>query len=633
MTYNWYDTRASTWYEGYGPMGEEGGDTTYNNTGSFVDLTTLTAGTDDYNTALDAITNNILGLFEDKGITAEQAKESDNFKALLDKAKAGDTKGAFQGAASAVTSAETRGDLWGASVEEGGDALKGKSFLEAVKAGDIKDATVSDLFTTGFLRDDAAMAADTSGKQYWDHRLAGTGGYGEAMSIAEIAASFLASDEAQVRDIYHKEYAREADTAGLNYFLTSNDESITGISDAQNMLNIISYRGEDLNNDGVITKEEQAKSKYNVSAETSVRDDMQNILGLVSKEAHKANNPFFTAANNEDVAKYVDYIRDARSSTGTFQEGELASNIDATTGERIKGQGVYDDSSDEMLFTNTHLAYRGLTKDALNQGDVDDWDEDGADPTYMGRFATNAEIKAYMDAHMEGDSGDLKAAQDSGKFIRGDDELKASDDMNEYGKNVFASVMDKKWGALTHEKEKTLDDYVPWDKVKSPITVGTDPITGDPIITGGSTNVTKTEIEKLINKDNLDIWKKNSSLWSPTAEIPEDKGPTGEDGWRIDPSKPDLPSSILVNRRNIDYMPNVSSDVQDTSGYGQAKTQFDQAVAGTPIARTAQGTTGQRFTGTSAKGVRMKRSKASRMGTIRGTKQLGREQQTKSLNI
>ena len=81
-------------------------------------------------------------------------------------------------------------------------------------------------------------------------------------------------------------------------------------------------------------------------------------------------------------------------------------------------------------------------------------------------------------------------------------------------------------------------------------------------------------------------------------------------------------------------MPNLTSDVQDTSGYGQAKTQFDQAVtAAAPDIRTAQGQAGQRFTGTSAKGVRMKRSKASRMGTIKGTRQLGREQQTKSLNI
>ena len=126
MTYNWYDTRASTWYEGYGP----GAGSTHSNTGSFVDLSTLTEGTADYDAALTSVTNNILGLFEDKGITASQAQQSQQFKDLIAKAEAGDTKGAFQGAAAAVTSAEDRKDLWGADVSEGGDINRGKSFFK-----------------------------------------------------------------------------------------------------------------------------------------------------------------------------------------------------------------------------------------------------------------------------------------------------------------------------------------------------------------------------------------------------------------------------------------------------------------------------------------------------------------------
>ena len=69
MTYNWYDTRASTWYEGYGH------DETSSAAGSFVDLSTLTKGSTDYNQALEAVTNNIIGLFEDKGITSTQAQK------------------------------------------------------------------------------------------------------------------------------------------------------------------------------------------------------------------------------------------------------------------------------------------------------------------------------------------------------------------------------------------------------------------------------------------------------------------------------------------------------------------------------------------------------------------------------
>ena len=126
MTYNWYDTRASTWYEGYGP----GGGPSSANAGSFVDLSTLTQGTDDYNKALDAVTNNIVGLFEQKGITAAQAQNSQQYQDLIAQAQSGDTKGAFQGAAAAVTSAADRGDLWGADASEGGEAAEGEEAAE-----------------------------------------------------------------------------------------------------------------------------------------------------------------------------------------------------------------------------------------------------------------------------------------------------------------------------------------------------------------------------------------------------------------------------------------------------------------------------------------------------------------------
>ena len=82
-------------------------------------------------------------------------------------------------------------------------------------------------------------------------------------------------------------------------------------------------------------------------------------------------------------------------------------------------------------------------------------------------------------------------------------------------------------------------------------------------------------------------------------------------------------------------MPGVKPDPFDETPYGAAKKEFD-AEAGIlrpqVMPQPKAQDVGQRFTGTSAKGVKMKRSKAS-MGTIRGTKQLGREQQTKSLNI
>ena len=589
MTYNWYDQRASTWYEGYGP----GGGPSHTNAGSFVDLQTLTQGTADYNTALDAITNNILGLFEQKGITAEQAKASKDYQDLIDKAKAGDTKGAFQGAAATVTSAADRGDLWGADASEGGDAMRGKSFLES---GVTETTTIADLYQSGFGR-----AGDAEGTAYWQEQLDG------GMSIQDIAASFAASDEAQVRDVYHEQYGRDADQAGLDYWL-ANDESVSGESDADLLERVITYRGEDQDGDGKVDQNERLTSTYNMSAETLVRDDLQNILGQVSNQDNRANNPFFTDANNADVQRYVDHIRDARTDDMVDEHGA-----------RLAGVGNQDASYDDSLFTNTHIGYRGLTMDSLNQGDADDFrgldldgdgqvtgDEITANPTGMGRFGTVAEVKEYMDQHSGVDSDDLTAAQGSGAFQRD------YGSTNAYGQKVFDSVHPKLWGAVTAEDPNK--KYVPWQ---------------DPF--GGT--VTKKELEALTLPENLDTWKKNSSLWMPSQGTGKGKGPIGEDGWRIDPTTPDLPTPLPVDRKDINYMPNVSSDVQDQSGYAQAKKDFDASIQNAYTRQAAQGQVGQRLTGTSAKGVKMKRSKASRMGTIRGTKQLGREQQTQSLNI
>ena len=588
MTYNWYDTRASTWYKGYDPNTGTG-----TNAGSFVDLSTLTEGTADYNKALDAITNNIIGLFEQKGITAAQAQASDDYKNLIAQAKAGDTKGAFQGAAAAVTSAADRGDLWGADASEGGDVMRGKSFFDNVS----DTTTIQDLYTQGF--GDTVDEIDAEGLKYWEDRLAGTGGHGEAMTIQEIAASFAASDEAQLRDAYHAQYGRDADDAGLDYWLKSNDESATGISDVDNFLNAVTYRGEDQDGDGIVSAEERLTSKYVVQDETKIRDDFQNIMGQVSNEANKANNPFYTAANTADVFKYMDHIK---ASGGDA--------IDPVTGERIAGVGNKGASYDNALFTNTHIGYKGLTMDAGNQGDVDDWDADGAQPTMMGKFSTKAEIKEYMDEHMGGDSGDLAAAQASGAFSRD------KQDTTAYGQKVFDSVAKTTWGAVTNERSKVPDDYVPWE----------DPFGG---------KMTKEEAEKLIHPDNIEVWKKNSSLWQPDVTLPDPPGGgTSPDDWRPTPTTPDLPTNLQVSRSDINYIGGVSSDVQDRSGYQAAKRQFDNSTIRLPyIQQAAQGQVGKRLTDTSAKGVRMKRSKASRMGTIRGTKQLGREQQIKSLNI
>ena len=84
-------------------------------------------------------------------------------------------------------------------------------------------------------------------------------------------------------------------------------------------------------------------------------------------------------------------------------------------------------------------------------------------------------------------------------------------------------------------------------------------------------------------------------------------------------------------------MPNQPADDFSSTPYGAAKDEFNinppREEKDIPKPELATQAVGQRFTGTSAKGVALKRSKRSKLGTIKGTGQLTREQQTQSLNI
>jgi len=589
MTYNWYDTRASTWYEGYGP----GAGSSYKNKGSFVDLQTLTEGTADYNAALDSITNNILGVFEDKGITAEQAKASGDFQALIDKAKAGDTKGAFQGAAATVTSARDRKDLYGADLSEGGEQGYGASFLEDVKSG-AATGTVTDLFTKGFLRSENQMALDTQGLKYWEDKLGTTDASGKTWTIDKIAESFLESEEANIKATYHDQYGREVDEAGLTYWMNVSGDMDSTQTDHG------AFDASDLVARSLAERDTQYEAH-----ETTYRDEFRDALGQSSRTEDRHPDfggtnadasPFFNAAEYSDVMNYM---------TNNKSVAENITDINMRmTGRDAYSQGDQDD----------YLA----AIDTDGDGELTTADERTHDPTYMSRFGTKDEIRNLIDEFKAGGGTfSIDGMPDDVSTWSKEAREKGHPGMQDFLEFGFKKVMGDKWDALTHERTKTLDDLVG-------------------ILPHGE--LIPEHAERLLATENLPEWKKKSSLWRPTGTMPgdgTDGGGISPDDWRITPTTPDLPTPLPVDRKDINYMPNVSSDVQDTSGYGQAKTQFDQAVtAAAPDIRTAaQGQVGQRLTGTSAKGVKMKRSKASRMGTIRGTKQLGREQQTQSLNI
>ena len=150
------------------------------------------------------------------------------------------------------------------------------------------------------------------------------------------------------------------------------------------------------------------------------------------------------------------------------------------------------------------------------------------------------------------------------------------------------------------------------------------------------------DIQHEYDEDGNIISTTESNVWSLLKAGTQDYGPEDPNKPEVpelpeDPEDPEDPNDgIVVTNKEVDYTPELTSDVEDNSSYGASKEAFDNAAAGidTPgpdmFIRNSQGMT----TGESAKGVRLKRSKKFKTGeSALGTKQLGRQLQIKSLNI
>ena len=238
--------------------------------------------------------------------------------------------------------------------------------------------------------------------------------------------------------------------------------------------------------------------------------------------------------------------------------------------EEVIGAAQTDADGNVISGSGGILYNRGDYMDAYNQYDVDDWD----DPHVEGGPDANPTGMGRF-----GSLQDIQAAIDRGE---------TPDDVRRIrGANP--------WGALTHEKFKKFGDE------------GT----------------------------SQDLYNQASNFTS-TYWAPDRTTYPGQGDWTPNvPTKPGIPGDMPVDRRQIEYMPNQQADQFSSTPYGAAKQEFDteQSKIQVPTQPLASATVGQRLTSTSAKGVKMKRSKAATSNRSRGTKQLGREQQTQSLNI
>ena len=546
MTTSFKDTMGADWYLGYDDKV---------NTSNFVAIGTMSDGPAK-DKAIALAEEHIIGMLKEKGVTRDQILNpntdvNDIYEDAMKAIKASDsnvaTRNVFQDVAYSTTSDADRDNDWA-----GGGREYLRSLAEDPTTLEVKGPAslneIADLYRQGFGRE-----PDREGLLYW-----GSSG----ASLRDIATAFKDSEEANIRTSYSKHYGRDIRDEGLNYWLEHTGED-TYSADKDDRVDTLSQAegsaAKAFDASDLVERSLADRSNEYRQYETSIRDHGWLTMGQASSEAQRATLPtntkgkqLFTDMETEQV---LDWIGKIRSGDMTLQ--------DVTN--------TLTDRSDRMSAFNEGDTDDYTTKDINGDGIISEDEKQTGTPTGMGRFASLQEIQETIDS---GETPD----------------------------QIRERLGMQRWGLLTHENEKALEDFkrtsADYDKYR-------DTYTGNIPTPGGI-------------YDNPTPGTGTGTGWTP--EVPD---------------KPGIPPKPPVDRTEINYMPGVKPDPFDETPYGAAKKEFDttKGQGQLPIKPLATQQVGQRFTGTSAKGVRMKRSKASRMGTIRGTKQLGREQQTKSLNI
>ena len=542
MTTSFKDTMGADWYEGYDDKV---------NTSNFVAIKTMAPGPAK-DKAIALAQEEIIGLLEQKGVTRDQILNpntdvNDIYEDAMKAIKASDsnvaTRNVFQDVAYSTTSDADRDNDWagGGSDYISNLADKGSS------TGAASLNEIADLYRQGFGRE-----PDREGLLYW-----GSSG----QSLQDIATAFRDSEEANIRTSYSEHYGRDIRDEGLNYWLEHTGED-TYSADKDDRVDTLSQAegsaAKAFDASDLVERSLADRSNEYRQYETSIRDHGWLTMGQASSEAQRATLPtntkgkqLFTDMETEKVLEWI----------GEIQAGNM-------TLQDVSNQ--LTDRSDRMSAFNQGDSDDYTTKDINGDGIISEDEKQTGTPTGMGRFASLQEIQETID------SGETP------------DEIRERLGM-------------QKWGLLTHENEKALEDF----------------------------KRTSADYDKYRNTYTGNIPTPGGIYDNPT--------PGTGTGWTPEvPDKPGIPPKPPVDRTEINYMPGVKPDPFDETPYGAAKKEFD-AEAGIlrpqVMPQPKAQDVGQRFTGTSAKGVALKRSKRSKMGTIGGTKQLGREQQTQSLNI
>lgn len=392
----------------------------------------------------------------------------------------------------------------------------------------------------------------------------------------------------EIADLYRKGFNREPDAEGLTHWLSSG-QSLSDIATA--------FKN---------SEEAGIRSAYSDEYGRDVGDEGLNYWMNVSS----ATDATATDHNAFDATKLVQKSLSSREYGDTQFETSIRDqgwNVLGQASSQAQRDTMPTNQAGQKLFTDMEteqvldwvskvrsgdmsledvgkiIADRGDRMDAFNEGDSDDYttmdingdgiisenEKQTGSPTGMGRFASLKEIQETIDS---GETPD----------------------------EIRERLGGQQWGLLTHENQKELKDF---ERTSADFDKYRNAFTGNLPTTGGIYDT-----------------RPNLPIPDSTIQIPD---------------KPGVPPKTPVDRTAIDYMPDVKSDSFNETPYGAAKKEFDttKGQVQAPTQPLASPTVAQRFTGTSAKGVALKRSKRSKMGTIGGTRQLTREQQTQSLNI
>ena len=423
--------------------------------------------------------------------------------------------------------------------------------------------------------------------------------------LEKIVAGDLDTSNIGVEDLYQTGFGRTSDQEGLDYW-TSSGQSIQKIAEAFLASEEATYRtgyhdyyGRDADQAGLDYWMTSGGTEHHGASDTSA--DFSRILQHTGDEYEQKE----TSVRNLLSSELGIHSSDAQRLADTSLHG--ADGIAGT---------------DDDLFTDASEAdvFRMMTSDDLGGQEVADKVKMQTAAQYMGDYGGGVNDVGATNIHRKlanQEMGTVVTEATGDKWVSDPTTLaKTAEDYLPYitytydsQGNVTGQTTHNQWGLL---KENT-QDYGKADVEKVlPEIGGVDgPVLGDG--TEG-TEGTSEAIEGII------------------GGIPESG---------VSTSTPPPTDKITVSNETVDYMPNLHSDIQDTSKYGDAKAVFDATAQGI-IPPDYQDNVVKRSVptervGGSAKGVRLKRSAKFTSGvSAQGTKQLARKrktQQPESINV